>query len=136
MGRLEGLPPGCLEVASILTCSFSFTAAAQSFTVPAGVSSITAAAFGAQGGGSGGAGGLGGEAQAVFAVSPEAAVEVWSAARAGPLLARRRALPGGSTVAALAAMAVPARFLASGAGRGGSGGGGASDVRTGRAQAR
>ena len=70
------LPPGCSEVASTVTCSFSFTGAAQSFTVPLGVNSITVAAFGAQGGGSGGGGRLGGEAQAVFAVSPGAALEV------------------------------------------------------------
>ena len=70
------LPAGCSEAASTVTCSFFFTGAAQSFAVPSGVDSITVAAFGAQGGGVGGAGGLGGEAQAVFAVSPGAAVEV------------------------------------------------------------
>ena len=99
------LPPGCSEPASTITCSFSFTGAAQSFTVPSGVNSITVAAFGAQGGGSGAAGGLGGEAQAVFAVSPGAALEVLVAARAGRSPARGRALSGGSTVAAQAAMA-------------------------------
>ena len=87
------LPAGCSEVASTLTCSFSFTGAAQSFTVPAGVNSITVAAFGAQGGGD--AGGLGGEAQAVFAVSPGAAVEVLVGGQGGTSTGAQAGAAGG-----------------------------------------
>jgi hypothetical protein len=41
------------------TSSFAFTGALQSFTVPAGVTSVTVVAEGAQGGGTVGAGGRG-----------------------------------------------------------------------------
>ena len=124
------LPPGCSEPASTITCSFSFAGAAQSFTVPSGVNSITVAAFGAQGGGSGAAGGLGGEAQAVFAVSPGAALEVLVGGQGGTFTGAQAGAVGG--------------FNGGGAGgdggdndsggpsgQGGSGGGGASDLWTG-----
>ena len=90
-----GIAAGLLGAASTVTCSFSFTGAAQSFTVPSGVNSITVAAFGAQGGGGGGPGGLGGEAQAVFAVSPGAAVEVLVGGQGGTSSGAQAGAPGG-----------------------------------------
>ena len=121
------LPMGCSESSSTVTCTFSFTGSAQRFVVPAGVDSIMVAAVGAQGGGGGDAtGGLGGGAQAAFAVSPGAAVEV---------------LVGGQGAFALqgAATGSPGGFNGGGAGgnpgsggfQAGGGGGGASDVRLG-----
>ena len=87
------LPPGCSAASGTVTCTFSFTGAAQSFTVPSGVNSITVAAFGAQGGD--GAGGLGGEAQAVFAVSPGAAVEVLVGGQGGTSTGAQTGAAGG-----------------------------------------
>jgi hypothetical protein len=51
------------------SATFSFTGAAQSWTVPAGVSSIAVDLYGAQGGG-GVFGGPGGRVRAILAVSP------------------------------------------------------------------
>ena len=121
------LPLGCSESSSTVTCTFSFTGSAQRFVVPAGVDSIMVAAVGAQGGGGGGGpGGLGGEAQAAFAVSPGAAVEV---------------LVGGQGSFALQGAATGSSGGFNGGGAGGNpgvggmqeggGGGGASDVRLG-----
>ena len=125
------LPTGCSEVSSTVTCSFSFTGAAQSFTVPLGVNSITVAAFGAQGGGSGGAAGLGGEAQAVFAVSPGAAVEVLVGGQGGTSTGAQASAAGGFNGGGAGGDGGPGPFPGFGSGPGGSGGGGASDVRTG-----
>ncbi len=53
------------------TQTFNFTGTPQTFTVPAGVTSITIDALGAQGGGSfNGAGGLGARMNATYAVTP------------------------------------------------------------------
>ena len=125
------LPPGCSEVASTVTCSFSSTGAAQSFTVPAGVNSITVAAFGGQGGGSGGAGGLGGEAQGVFAVAPGAAVEVLVGGQGGTSTGVQASAAGGFNGGGDGGDGGPGPFPGFGSGAGGSGGGGASDVRMG-----
>src|SRR5947207_259724 len=88
----------------------------QTFTVPAGVFSITIDAWGAQGGagGSGGSGGLGGHATATISVTPGQVLQV---------------IVGGQGVGLTAGC--------NGGGVGGDavfdggGGGGASDVRTG-----
>ena len=121
------LPSGCSEAASTVTCSFSFTGAAQSFTVPSGVNSITVSAFGAQGGGSGG---LGGEAAAVFAVSPGAALEMLVGGQGGSSTGAQAGGGGGFNGGGGAG---DGGFGSNGgaSGQGGSGGGGASDVRTG-----
>lgn len=117
------LPSGCTETSDVVTCSFSFTGAAQSLAIPNGVSSIMVDAFGAQGGddpGEGPSGGRGGEVQATVPVSPGGDVEV---------------LVGG--VGSSGASADPGGFNGGGAGgprsgaAGGGGGGGASDVRVG-----
>jgi uncharacterized repeat protein (TIGR01451 family) len=56
----DSLPSGCLQSGNAVTCSFSWTGAAQTFKVPAGVSSLDVTAIGAAGGASGGiAGGQG-----------------------------------------------------------------------------
>jgi len=65
----------CVNNAGTLTCTYTFTGAAQSWTVPAGVTQATFVVDGAQGGlgqlagGTQGTGGLGARAQATFAVS-------------------------------------------------------------------
>ena len=122
------LPSGCSEAASTVTCSFSFTGAAQSFTVPSGVNSITVTAFGAQGGGD--AGGLGGEAQAVFAVSPGAALEVLVGGQGGPATGAQAGAAGGFNGGG-GGRRWRSWHVGGASGPGGSGGGGASDVRTG-----
>jgi hypothetical protein len=123
------LPPGCAEPASTVTCSFSFTGAAQSFTVPPGGNSITVAAFGAQGGGSGAAGGLGGGAQAAFVVSPGAALEVL-VGQSGTLTGGRTGAVGGFNGGGSGGNGGD-NDSGGPSGLGGSGGGGASDLRTG-----
>ena len=127
---VAALPPGCSEAASTVTCSFSFTGAAQSFTVPLGVNSITVAAFGAQGGGSGGGARLGGEAEAVFAVSPGAAVEVLVGGQGGTSTGAQAGAAGGFNGGGVAGDGGDGSGGGS-SGQGGSGGGGASDVRMG-----
>jgi hypothetical protein len=62
----------CQPSGSQVVCTFSYTGAAQSWTVPDGVSQATFEVHGAQGGSSGGgqAGGLGGKASATIALTP------------------------------------------------------------------
>jgi Glycine rich protein/Putative Ig domain len=117
---------GCTQqqLAGVVTCVFNSTGAEQTFSVPAGVTSLDVTAIGGAGGtGSvsydqawaGGAGGAGGTATATVSVTPSSAlfVEVGGAGTAmGPF--------GGA-------------FNGGGGGVGfdsGAGGGGASDVRT------
>ncbi|MBY0494982.1 MAG: hypothetical protein K2Y23_12275 [Cyanobacteria bacterium] len=97
---------------------FNFTGAAQGFTVPAGVTSITVTAFGAQGGagaGGGPAGGLGGSVQARITVTPGEVLTI-NVGGAGVAAGAGGFNGGGASGAAVS--------------RGG-GGGGASDVRRG-----
>jgi len=54
-----------------VTCTFSYTGAADSFTVPSGVTQVTIDAKGAQGGGALFQGGLGAEVQAGFLRNPD-----------------------------------------------------------------
>ncbi len=44
------LPSGCVQSGSMVTCSYSYTGSAQTFTVPAGVSSLDVTAVSAAGG--------------------------------------------------------------------------------------
>src|SRR6266540_2720199 len=64
--------------AAPVTVPFSFTGAAQTFAVPAGVTAVTVDAFGAQGGSAtdGTSGGAGGEATATIAVTPGEVLQV------------------------------------------------------------
>jgi len=91
--------------------------AAQTFVVPAGVTSITVEALGAQGGSAGAvAGGLGGSATATLAVTPGEQLQVNVGGQGGsPAGGCNGGGGGGAPVA----------------GSGGRGGGGASDVRRG-----
>src|SRR5215467_5976437 len=71
------------------TVTFNFTGGPQMFTVPAGVTSITVDAFGAQGAAGGGAtsgaaGGLGGRATAGLAVTPGQVLQVNVGGTGGP----------------------------------------------------
>jgi hypothetical protein len=69
-----GLPANCVADAVQVTCTFEFTGAVQTWTVPDGVTAATFEVLGAQGGASppdfGGNGGLGGRALATVGVTP------------------------------------------------------------------
>ncbi len=116
-GLRLALPAG----ASAIAQTFTFTGAAQAFTVPAGVTQITVDALGGQGGssGSGAAGGLGGRANATIAVTPGEVLQVNVGGQGGTGTANGVAggFNGGGTGGT--------------GGGGGGGGGGASDVRQG-----
>ena len=104
------------------TQTFNFTGAAQTFTVPAGVTQLTITAFGAQGGaGAGGglAGGLGGSASARITVTPGEVltINVGGAGTSGAGGGAGGFNGGGNAGAAIGNQA--------------GGGGGASDVRQG-----
>jgi RHS repeat-associated protein len=90
------------------SAEFSYTGAAQSWTVPAGVTSVTVDASGAQGGNTS-YGGLGGHVQATLAVSPG---EVLQVNVGGTGAVDAAGFNGGGSAA-----------------QGGFGGGGATDVR-------
>jgi hypothetical protein len=65
-------PPGCTTTAGATTCVFAYTGAAQTWTVPAGVTSATFDVFGAQGGD----GGKGGEVKATLPVTPGETLQI------------------------------------------------------------
>ena len=72
-GAGAALPSGCSPAGSTVTCTFAAPGTGQSFTVPAGVSSLSAALYGATGSGNptgDAAGGDGAEVTAQLAVSP------------------------------------------------------------------
>ena len=50
-GAADALPPECSETASIVTCTYGFQGAEQSFAVPVGVSTVRVRAIGGRGGG-------------------------------------------------------------------------------------
>src|SRR5262245_23911251 len=77
--------PTCVPSGPNTVCTFSFTGAPDTWTVPSGVTQATFVASGAQGGlggnctiftGTPGAGGLGGQATATIAVTPLAVMQV------------------------------------------------------------
>jgi hypothetical protein len=88
--------------------TFSYTGAAQTFTVPAGVTLVTVDAVGAAGGSAGGTAGLGEEIQATLTVTPGDVLNVYVGGA------------GGNSSGAF-----------NGGGIGNGGGGGASDIRMG-----
>jgi hypothetical protein len=112
--------------AGTITCTFAYTGASQSWTVPDGVSQATFDVFGAQGGStSGKPGGLGGEATATIAVNPGETLQVNVGGAGGTGTTTQRGAggfngygDGGSAGGSLGSTA-------------GGGGGGASDVRSG-----
>ena len=64
------LAAACFNATAQTVVNFSYTGAPQTWTVPAGVTSITIDAAGARGGNYSGAAGLGGRVQATYAVTP------------------------------------------------------------------
>jgi titin len=114
-----------------ITVTFTYTGSGgeQDWTVPAGVTSITIQASGAQGGGGGnsgpsaGNGGNGGSVTATISVTPGESLAVFVGGKGGA-----GALPSGGAGAFNGGAAGGA---ASGTGNGGGAGGGASDVRQG-----
>ncbi len=80
---VAGLPAACSRSGITVACTFSYKGRAQSFVVPAGVTSIVVDARGAAGRGSGGgsvgkaiAGGLGARVRGTLAVTPGASLQV------------------------------------------------------------
>lgn len=109
---------GCTTTGSTTTCVFAYTGSAQTWTVPAGVTSATADVYGAEGAfpGVGGFGGLGGRASATIALTPGQVLQI-NVGGAGSLQA------GGFNGGATAGVGTSGDHAG--------GGGGASDVRGG-----
>ena len=115
------LPPGCVQSANTVTCTFSSTGSEQTFAVPAGVSSVSAAAVGGRGatgvgtdpGSSGGLGGFGAQVTGDLAVTGGETLYVEVA---GNGAGQTGGFNGGAGSGAAACI--------------GGGGGGASDIRT------
>ena len=115
------LPPGCVQSANTVTCTFSSTGSEQTFAVPTGVSSVSAAAVGGSGatgagtdpGSSGGAGGFGAQVTGDLAVTGGETLYVEVA---GNGAGQTGGFNGGAGSGAAACI--------------GGGGGGASDIRT------
>src|ERR1700734_2754997 len=80
-------PSNCHQsAATSITCTFGLTNGPQLFTVPVGVTSITAAAYGAQGGGGNFSnGGEGGEGKGTFEVNPGDPVEILVGGQGGSI---------------------------------------------------
>ncbi len=113
----------CTTSTEQTTCTFTYTGAAQTWTVPAGVSAATFDLYGAQGGGSGdaGAGGEGGHVHATLAVSPSTTYQLLVGGQGGGSSAGSGGYNGGGAGGS----------VCGGCAYYGGGGGGASDVRTG-----
>lgn len=130
-----GLPANCIPTATQVVCSYGYTGAEQTFTVPSGVSSLDLTATGASGGtwpDGGSTPGLGGQASDTMSVAAGTTlyVEVGGAGSsppdgsvggAGGYNGGARGGPGTSPGVCLICVTAP---------HGGAGGGGASDVRT------
>ena len=102
----------CVSSGSDVECTFSYTGAAQTWTVPDGVTQATFDVYGAQGGNVDRSGGRGGKASATIAVTPGETLQV-NVGGAGGAGGFNGGAAGGS------------------ANSSGGGGGGASDIRTG-----
>lgn len=129
-GPAEALPSGCAQTGSTVTCTFSYTGAAQTFTVPSGVQSISITADGAAGGASGGAnfphaaGGPGGQVQGTLAVAPGAVLQVNVGGQGGTDGSEAGGFNGGGCGGSGCMVTGNTPSLAGG-------GGGASDIRGG-----
>jgi hypothetical protein len=122
LGLAVAIPLALPAAAGAFTQTFNFTGAAQTFTVPTGVTLVTVDAFGAEGGQAqdGTAGGLGGRATATIAVTAGQVLQV----NVGGRPATGNPAAGGFNGGGASGTAV-------GGTSGGGGGGGASDVRQG-----
>ncbi len=79
----QAAPAGCTTAQLVTTCTFNYTGAAQTWTVPAGVDHATFTVVGASGGRAGGRpGGLGGGVSATLGVEQARSISSTSAARA------------------------------------------------------
>ncbi|MFH9355225.1 Ig-like domain-containing protein [Kitasatospora sp. NPDC017646] len=114
----------CVTTGSLVTCTFNYTGAADSFTVPAGVTQLGFDAKGASGGASasGETGGAGAEAIGTLAVTPGQTLQVNVGGAGGN---------GSSGSGGVGGFNGGAAGAASLEGFSGGGGGGASDVRSG-----
>jgi len=121
-GAAGALPSNCLPSGATVTCTFSYTGAAQTFTVPAGVTSVSIDARGAAGGASysGVAGGSGARVQATLAVTPSETLQVNVGGQGGTDGSEAGGFNGGGGSPAVGGISAIA-----------GGGGGASDVRDG-----
>jgi hypothetical protein len=106
-----------IGASSTATNTFAYTGGAQTFTVPAGVTSVTISASGAQGGNTAYTGGLGGNATGSFTVTPGQVLNLY--------------VGGQGAVATTGGFNGGGNGGTGSAGNFGSGGGGASDVRVG-----
>lgn len=111
---VTALGVGAAGATAATTKVFSFTGAEQTFTVPAGVTSIHVVAIGGHGGKAGNAGGAGAQVEGDLSVKAGQTLYVEVGGNGGSPLVENKASPGGFN----------------GGGEGGGGGGGASDVRT------
>jgi len=126
MGTAQAAP-NCTTNGTQVTCTFDYTGAPETWTVPAGVTEATFDLYGAQGGGGFFAsGGRGGAAMATSAVTP------------GQIFQINVGGQGGAMVSDPTSPGRPGGFGGGGTGGnplvdccGGGGGGGASDVRSG-----
>lgn len=118
--------PSCSQVAAVVTCTvtFSYTGSEQQFTVPAGISAVTALAIGGHGGAHSNAGGEGASTSGSFAVSAGQTLYV-EVAGAGS-----NWVPGGGAAGGFNGGGYATAMIGPGFDLGGGGGGGASDVRT------
>ncbi len=106
-----------IGASSTVTNTFAYTGGAQTFTIPAGVSSVTISASGAQGGNTAYTGGLGGNATGSFTVTPGQVLNLYVGGQGAA------ATTGGFNGGGNGGTGSSGNF--------GSGGGGASDVRVG-----
>ena len=127
------LPSNCAQasVGADVVCTFGYTGAEQTFTVPAGVTSVTLTATGASGGTDhGGTPGRGGVATVSAAVSSGEALYVEVGGQgASNTSSSQSGQPGGFNGGGTGGTGGAAESSLP-AGLGGGGGGGASDVRT------
>jgi hypothetical protein len=109
--------PSCATSGATITCTFGYTGAAETWTVPAGVTQATFDVYGAMGGGIISNGGLGGRITATLTVTPGDTYQIRVGGRGSNSAADSYNGGGAAGVG---------RFLP-----GGGSGGGASDVRSG-----
>jgi VCBS repeat-containing protein len=126
----------CVPSGSDVVCTFSYTGAAQTWTVPDGVTQATFDVSGAQGGSNtrhDAPNGVGGMAHATIAVTPgdKLQINVGGAGADGTIGAPNAIVAGGAGGFNGGAAGGSANGIGGGSGESGGGGGGASDIRTG-----